>query len=131
MRENTFQELVLWCRKAWDSKDGLIVRIGKNEDDSDPLTICIGAMSNPGFVAQNCKVWKNDDLLYDGRINSPELRKLLNQHHVCHAEGTTVKLLDVKHGVYKCFGNSETCKKTCHLKACKTLQVGGTDIAIV
>lgn len=130
MTQEQFNQLVLLIRKAWSKKTGLVVRLQRQEDDVRPLLMCMGSFSNPGFVAQNCKLWEADDLLYDGKINDEKLRQILTDKEICHAEISTVKRLDVNSGVYTCLGDRENCTKDCGLKNSKTAQIGSVNILI-
>ena len=130
MTNEKFNELVDLIRKAWTKKQGIVVRLQQQEDDRHPLLMCIGAMSNTGFVPQNCKVWQHDELLYDGKINSKDLVKLLTEYDICYAEVNNVKRLDVHRGIYTCLGDRETCPAQCELRNAKKAQIGSTDILI-
>lgn len=130
MTQEQFDRLYMLIRKGWSKRTGLVVRLQRQEDDATPMLLCVGSLSNTGLIAQNCKVWCGDDLLYDGKINTEELRQLLTDEGICHAEISTVKRLDVNNGVYTCLGDRETCQKQCALRKGKKAQIGSIDIVI-
>jgi len=130
MTDDQFKELVLLIRKGWSKQRGLILRLQHQEEDPNPLMLCVGALSNRGFVAQSCKVWQGDDLLYDGKISSPELQQLLNDRQICYTEINTIRRLDVKKGVYRCFGNRDECQKECCLRDGKEVQIGSLHVIL-
>ena len=130
MTTEQFQQLIQLIRKAWTKRNGIVIRLQKQEEDRHPLMLCVGAMANTGFIAQNCKVWQHDDLLYEGPLTSEDLKQLLTEQKICYAEVNNVKRLDVKRGVYVCFGNREECIHDCELRRAKKAQVGSVDILI-
>ena len=130
MTTEQFQQLIQLVRKAWTKRNGIVIRLQSQEDDRHPLLLCVGAMANTGFIAQNCKVWQHDDLLYEGPLNSDDLCNLLTEHDICYTEVNNVKRLDVKRGVYVCLGNREECQLDCELRRAKKAQVGSVDILI-
>ena len=130
MTQDQFDNLCNMIRKGWSKRTGIVVRLQRAEDDVQPLLLCVGKLSNPGFVAQNCKVWCGDDLLYDGKIASDKLRQLFTDRDICHAEVSTVKRLDVNGGVYTCLGDKAACTKECALRKAKKAQIGSIDILI-
>ena len=130
MTQDQFDNLYNMIRKGWSKRTGIVVRLQRAEDDVQPLLLCVGKLSNPGFTAQNCKVWCGDDLLYDGKIAADKLRQLLTDREICHAEVSTVRRLDVNGGVYTCLGDKTTCEKQCALRKAKKAQIGSIDILI-
>lgn len=130
MTEEKFDSLYALIRKGWSKRNGIVVRLQRAEDDSSPLLLCVGCLSNPGFIAQNCKLWNGDDLLYDGPIVSDKLKQLLKDNNICHAEVSTAKRLDVSNGVFTCLGDKAACDKNCALRKAKKAQVGSVDVLI-
>jgi hypothetical protein len=130
MTQDQFNELYRLIRKGWTKRTGIVVRLQRAEDDSSPLLLCVGCLSNPGFIAQNCKLWDGDDLLYDGPIMSDKIRQLLTDNNICHAEVSTAKRLDVSNGVFTCLGDKTTCDKSCTLRKAKKAQIGSVDVLI-
>lgn len=125
-----FQLMIQLVRKAWTKRNGIIIRLQRQEDDRHPLLLCVGALANKGFIAQNCKVWQHDDLLYEGPLNSDDLKQLLDEQQICYAEINHVKRLDVHRGLYTCLGDRSTCQYDCELRRAKKAQIGSVDILI-
>ena len=130
MTQENFDNLYMLIRKGWTKRHGIVVRLQTAEDDSHPLLLCAGSLSNPGLIATNCKVWCGDDLLYEGKIKDAKLLQLLTDKGICHAEVSTVKRLDVSNGVYTCLGDRATCEKQCSLRKSKKAQIGSVDVLI-
>lgn len=130
MTQDQFNELYKLIRKGWTKRLGIVVRLQRAEDDSSPLLLCVGCLSNPGFIAQNCKLWDGDNLVYDGPIMSPDLRQIFTNENICHAEVSTSKRLDVSNGVFTCLGDKTTCDKSCSLRKAKKAQIGSVDVLI-
>lgn len=116
MTQQAFNEMVLLLRRKWTRKQGALFRLQRAEDDSSPLLLCCGALSNQGFRAENCKVWQNDDLVYEGPLESPKLAYLLALRGVCFGELNTGAKLDVRNGDYYCFGDADACPLTCQMR---------------
>ena len=116
MTQQAFNEMVLLLRHKWTRKQGALFRLQRAEDDSSPLLLCAGALSNQGFRAENCKVWQENDLVYEGPIESPQLAYLLTLRGICFGELTTGAKLDVRKGEYFCFGDPDRCPMQCVMR---------------
>lgn len=130
MTTEQFQQLINSVRKAWTKRNGIVIRLQRTDEDRHPLLLCVGGLSNKGFIAQYGKVWQHDDLLYDGPLNSEDLKALLEDHNICYAEINNVKRLDVNRGIYTCLGNRLQCQLQCELRKAKKAQVGSIDVLI-
>ena len=116
MTQQAFNEMVLLLRRKWTRKQGALFRLQRAEDDSSPLLLCVGALANQGFRAENCKVWEGTDLVYEGPLESTQLAYLLALRGVCFGELNTGAKLDVRNGDYYCFGDTDACPLTCQMR---------------
>ena len=116
MTDGAFNQMVLLLRKLWTRRQGALFRLQRAEDDSAPLMLCVGAMSNTGLRAENCKVWQRDNLLYEGPLESLELQHLLTINNICFGELNIASKLDVKEGPCYCFGDPANCQQQCQLR---------------
>ena len=116
MTDQAFNEMVLLLRRKWTRKQGALIRLQRAEDDSSPLLLCVGAMLNQGFRAENCRVWDGNKLAYVGPLESQALQQLLTDKQTCFGELNTAAKLDVKEGPCYCFGDPTDCSKQCQLR---------------
>ena len=114
-----FKILCSDVRKRWSPERGLIVLCKSHGRSTDDLRLSVGKLMNKGnIVAEACALWEGDSCLYEGALDSEQLKELLTQHRICMVRFTTSKDLDTqKKPVYKCLGNSALCKSEgcpCH-----------------
>ena len=122
MTNSAFDQMVLLLRQKWTRRQGAVFRLQRAEDDSSPLLLCAGVLSNQGFCAENCKVWQDTDLVYEGPIESTQLAYLLALRGICFGELTTASKLDVTTGACYCFGDPDTCKAACQMRRPKRVK---------
>ena len=117
MTHKAFTQLIELLRRQWTRRQGSLFRLQRAEDDSSPLLLCVGALLNQGFRAENCKVWDGNTLVYEGPLESSALLQLLTDEQVCFGELNTAAKLDVKEGPCYCFGDPNDCTKQCQLRS--------------
>lgn len=124
MQRAVFQELCICIRKAWTTKDGVIIRLLRGSECERELLLCVGGHRNPAICARYCVVWDGDSKIYDGEIMSSTLQHLLTRKNVCFAEITNARLMEHgRHGVYKCLKSPDGCSRQCMLRKADTVEV--------
>ena len=90
-----FKKLISLIRRTWSSKEGSVVKLFSTNEE---LLLSVGTHYNQGLMAENCKVWDENDesLLYDGALDSIELQKIFTAHKICGVKITIAKDLDKK-----------------------------------
>lgn len=116
MLKKEYNALCTLIKRAWNSKDGVLVKLKRSPLDTSYLSLCVGSASNRGIIATSCLLWDGNDLLYEGAINSSDLFNILKRKKICYAEITCVRLAQQgKKGVSCCVVGSCVCK-TCRYK---------------
>lgn len=119
MLKKSFYEFCADMRKLWTPEKGAVALITGGAG-TKVLRICMGPHRNPGHVARKCVVWAGEEKLYDGLLETNELRLLLARRELCHVELTTSwNMTRYKRGQLKCYPT----KANCDPALCKILTI--------
>lgn len=111
MRNDKFMELCHAVELRWTPKKGAVALLA-NRPGTVKLRLCSGYVLNTGVMAQNCRLWDNGNLLYEGNLESAELRKILTSKGICKAEITDVDTIGKeKNGTFMCLGSIQSCNR--------------------
>ena len=121
MTKSSFSDLLVAVKRHWTSRDGLVVLLDKANPAKPGCRLCVPGLQPSTMVPELCILWKDDEAIYKGRLDSHELRCKLTDEGVCRALFTSTRLMQsVKSMVadVACYGNCKTCKGTkCKLKS--------------
>ena len=112
MKNDKFIELCHAVELKWTPKKGAVALLS-NRPGNVKLRLCSGYVMNTGVMAENCRLWDDGDgsLLYEGTLESVELRKVLTEKGICMAEITDIDTIGKKAGIFMCLGSIQSCKR--------------------
>lgn len=119
MKVSDFSALGSLIRRTWTRKEGVILRMRRFGTQDEELLLCVGGARNPELVAHDCIVWRGDSKVYDGALDSADLRHLLTEAKVCYCEVTNARLMEHSAaGTFVCLlaSAASNCTKECPLK---------------
>lgn len=124
MTPANFKRMCADIRRMWTRKDGLVAKLGTG-GLKRVLRICVSSTDNTGLIAENCKVWDDDALVYEGKIEDDGLKELLTSACVCRGELLTgLDMAAGRQGKRICYGTRNGCPKACPLAGRKQRLVG-------
>ena len=88
-----FKELCAAVRRTWTPQGGAVALL-TTPGGRRTLRLVAGRAGNRELVATTCRLWRGDDVLYDGALESAELKKLLTANGMARARVTTAARLD-------------------------------------
>ena len=106
-------------RRTWTKKDGAVA-IMTTPGRKTKLRVCVSGQSN-GLRAYTCVIWLLGDIIYQGPMESSDMREILTLHGVCRGEVTRAADLNddaEKRGTCYGMGTAKHCAK------CKALRCG-------
>lgn len=81
----------------WDKSAGLVVDL-VNVTGNKIARLTVGPLTNHALIAEKCLIWKGDKLVHDGKIDCPEVRKMLTSMRIVKAEFTSAARLQAEKG---------------------------------
>lgn len=115
--ENKIDFLIHILTVNYSTFNGVIGQL-KVPEKRYPLSLCISTLRNENkLIPDSCSLWDSDKLLFQGKLKSKRLRKLLERFDPCRLEITNSKDMEYGHGDYVCLCDSLTCPYSCECKA--------------
>ena len=74
MTKSSFSDLLVAIKRHWTSRDGLVVLLEKANPAKPGCRLCVPGMQPSTLVPELCILWKDDEAIYKGRLDSHELR---------------------------------------------------------
>ena len=87
-----FKELCAAVRRTW-TRSGGAVAILTTPGGKKTLRLVAGVEANKGLVPAVCTLWRGDEPVYTGPLESEDLKKELTAAHVARARVTTASKL--------------------------------------
>ena len=93
MTKASFSDLLVAVKRHWTSRDGLVILLEKTNPAKPGCRLCVPGMQPSTLVPELCILWKGDEAIYKGRLDSHELRCKLTDEGVCRALFTSTRLM--------------------------------------
>lgn len=117
MDKQAFKSMLDGIEGNFSPTSGLVVHLRK-QSNGHCLSLCTSIFRNIGMVPEECLVWNDEDLVYEGALDNKKLFNVLNKHKVCCAEYTSVDLMEQgQKGMFMCLGDTCSCtNRKCKLR---------------
>ena len=117
MTEETYAFILKTLKSNYSTLNGVIGQL-KVSGSRFPWSLCISTIRNEGRLCPDSgSLWDGDKLLFQGKLNSRKLKRILMEADPCRLEITNSKDMEYGHGDYVCLCSSDTCNDKCECRA--------------